>query len=175
MVQDAFTEEITKVYKHLLNTSFYVEKSFYHQKDLVHEVLIDFLSNKEKFMSTEHTNSWLSTNMKWKKLRLIKESSREKTDLCENYGFLDYKPSTQLNNQEAELDLNLILSYFYSDGFEKKSNDVEIFELKLEGYKFYEIANKLKVSKGLVYRRLDYIYNTLKMFAGEKLNNNNNE
>lgn len=127
--------------------------------DLLQETFSKALFNKEKFLSGTNLKAWLFTIMKNTFITGYQKLMRKRT-LLDTTGNLHYFKSTEVADNKAYSDF--ILQDIYSALNKLDESLREPFILYFNGWKYYEIAEKLLIPIGTVKNRIHVARKQLK-------------
>ncbi|WP_293936364.1 MULTISPECIES: RNA polymerase sigma factor [unclassified Sphingobacterium] len=156
--------------QHIEINSFFIEKrgllkNFASQftsdpeikNDLIQDTMVNALKSIEKLMHNPKVGSWLYVIM-----RNIYINHYRKTKRTENYhheyASLAMNESTSTNASTTKFildDIQKALSQLSQENY-------EIFNMFLEGFKYYEIAEYMQMPEGTIKTRIHFIRKTMK-------------
>ncbi len=121
-------------------------------KDLIQDTNIKILSNREKFKPETNFKAWTYTIMKNTFINNYRKRSKSKTifDSTDNLYYINHSQK----NKNTSPDDNLITEVIYKNIKELDTDQRIPFEMHYEGYKYKEIADRLKLSIGTVKSRI---------------------
>ena len=166
-------EEARQCYGNLLNyTKFNLTSNYHNAEDLVSETYLRFFNSYDKGRSNykEGTNilgylKLIVKNLYIDRIRKEKRSPnvislQKKTDYGEIVNFDEYKSQKLEQDEESlkdpfalNLDIKKILEKM--DNLLSQEDKAIFFLIFIEGYKYNEVAKKLKISQGTIGSRLN--------------------
>jgi DNA-directed RNA polymerase specialized sigma24 family protein len=145
----SYNDKVKFAYEYALTNAYRFESNRYYRKDLVHDVMLDLLADKDKFMEIRFLKSWVYRAMKWKTQDYRKIRYSDIVSFTNANFDIEQHKGNAIHDTYSYIDSSNILSYVRSKTFStnnNKGNTVNIFEKALEGYKYSEIASELNVS-----------------------------
>ncbi|MGE8427795.1 MAG: RNA polymerase sigma factor [Sphingobacterium sp.] len=127
------------------------------KNDLIQDTMVNALKSIEKLIHNPKVGSWLYVIM-----RNIYINHYRKTKRTENYHH-EYAALASTDSVST----NLSSSKFIQDDIQKalrqlSEENYEIFNMFLEGYKYYEIAEYMQMPEGTIKTRIHFIRKTMK-------------
>ncbi|MDR6737885.1 RNA polymerase sigma factor [Sphingobacterium sp. 2149] len=156
--------------QHIEINSFFIEKrgllkNFASQfttdpeikNDLIQDTMVNALKSIEKLMHNPKVGSWLYVIM-----RNIYINHYRKTKRTENY---HHEYASLARNESTST--NASTTKFILDDIQKalsqlSQENYEIFNMFLEGFKYYEIAEYMQMPEGTIKTRIHFIRKTMK-------------
>ena len=133
-------------------------------KDLLQETILKVLTNEEKFVENTNFKGWVLTIMKNIFINNYRKIVRDQTilDHTENSYYLNIPQESGFNTPDGAYSINEITHCINSFSDEYKVP----FSMHVSGYKYHEIAEKMKLPIGTVKSRIffarQYLQESLK-------------
>lgn len=154
-------EKLLMIYEYAVKNAYRFERIKYYRKDLVHDIILYCLENKDKVEEINHIPSWTYQVMMWRK-KNERKRARNRFEIGFDNTSEEYSESTieegyagnQIINVEAKLDTITIFDFIKSDKFKGKQNNkksvdntINIFMKYLEGYSPEEISKEFGIKR----------------------------
>jgi len=160
MTSVEFGYEIAQSTKTLRPFAVRLTKDYEDANDLLQETLMKAFIHREKFADGTNLKAWLYTIMKNTFITNYQKLVRKKT-------FIDTTENLHYLNSPGYVTHNSALSQFAIDDIQKALADLDEnhrkpFVMYFTGYKYYEIAEMLKIPIGTVKNRIHLARKELK-------------
>ena len=145
MIQEDFEQKVVKLQDALLGFAKSLTHNEDEAKDLLQETSLKALVNKEMYNDSGSFKSWLYTIMFNLFLNCRRYSSRE-TSLLSDFQIpeaCDSSCETGIEDAFSDTDLKRVMNLL-------PVNNRQLFNLYLQGYRYEEIATRLKMPLGTV-------------------------
>jgi len=169
-----FSQNIGKLQSSLKPFAMRLTKDVDDAHDLLQETMMKAYTNREKFTEGTNLKAWLYTIMKNTFITNYQRSVRRNT-------FIDTTDNLRFINSIENITYNLASSFFTMSDIEREIEKLDEvyrlpFMMHFRGFKYYEIAERLKIPIGTVKNRIHIARKQLKdrlsVYGYEKFNQN---
>ena len=155
-----FNSQFDALTKVLQGFAYNLTKNSEEAKDLYQETAFRAMSNREKFVPGTNLKAWLLTIMKNIFINNYRKKTKANTiiDSTDNLYYINSGKNSIQNNAESQILIDEL-----TDMIESLDDTMKVpFEMHRVGYKYQEIADKLRLPLGTVKSRIFFARKALK-------------
>lgn len=164
-----FTNQFDKVSAMLHTFAYNLTKNIEDAEDLFQETAFRAITNRDKFQQGTNLKAWLFTIMKNIFINNYRKKVKKRTiiDTTDNDFYINSGSNAVMNSAESKImmdELNFMI--------EELDDSIKVpFEMHHIGYKYQEIADKLKLPLGTVKSRIFFARRELKQMVNKRYKN----
>ena len=164
-----FTSQFDKVSSMLHTFAYNLTKNIEDAEDLFQETAFRAITNRDKFQQGTNLKAWLFTIMKNIFINNYRKKVKKRTiiDTTDNDYYINSGNNAVMNSAESKImmdELNFMI--------EELDDSIKVpFEMHHIGYKYQEIADKLKLPLGTVKSRIFFARRELKQMVNKRYKN----
>ena len=164
-----FTAQFDKVSNRLHTFAYNLTKNNEDAEDLFQETAYRAITNKEKFQPGTNLKAWLFTIMKNIFINNYRKKVKKRTiiDTTDNDYYINSGSNAINNTAESKIMMDEL-----NDMIEDLDDSIKVpFEMHHIGYKYQEIADKLRLPLGTVKSRIFFARRELKQMVNKRYKN----